>query len=159
VVPLTGGTPPKESDELLGGPGNSAIHGDATAVKVLAKGETLVAAPGRADNFAWPNGSTAQQPTAAAPREAPVSEPSANTKMPADATSALASAPSDTKQQERKKGSTGKVAQHRPARKPTPPDNANSRRPQDGSWWSQDGAPRPPRPVGSFGGGFFGNWR
>jgi hypothetical protein len=158
VVPLTGGTPPKDSDELLGGPGSSAIHGDATAVKVLAKGETVAQTPGRADNFAWPSGSAAKQATAAAPLEAPVADTSANTKMPANATSALAAAPSDTKQQERKKGSTGKVAQHRPSKKPTPSDNANSRRPQDGSWWSQDSAPRPPRPIGPSG-GFFGNWR
>ena len=158
VVPLTGGTPSKDSDELLGGPGNSAIHGDATAVKVLARGETVAPTPGRADNFAWPNGSAAKQATPAGPPEAAVSETPANAKEPADATSALASAPSDTKQQVRKKGSAGKVAQHRQARKPIPPDNANSRRPQDGSWWSQDGAPRPPRPIGPSG-GFFGNWR
>lgn len=157
VVPLTGGTPSKDSDELLGGPGSSAIHGDATAVKVLAKGETIASTPGRADNFAWPNGSAAKQATEAAPPEAPVSETSGNTKTLADGTSALASAPSDTKQQERKKGGTGKVAQHKPARKPTPPDNANSRRPPDGSWWSQNGAPRPPRPIGPSDG--FGNWR
>ena len=158
VVPLTGGTPSKDSDELLGGPGNSAIHGDAIAVKVLARGETVAPTPGRADNFAWPNGSAAKQATPAGPPEAAVSETPANAKEPADATSALASAPSDTKQQVRKKGSAGKVAQHRQARKPIPPDNANSRRPQDGSWWSQDGAPRPPRPIGPSG-GFFGNWR
>jgi uncharacterized protein len=158
VVPLTGGTPPKDSDQLLGGPGSSSIHGDATAVKVLAKGETAAPTTGRADNFAWPNGSAAKQATAAAPPEEPVSDTSADKKTPADATSALAAAPSDTKSQERKKGSTGKVAQHRPSKKPTPSDNANSRRQQDGSWWSQDGAPRPPRPIGPSG-GFFGNWR
>src|SRR5262245_32759781 len=157
VVPLTGGAPSKDSDELLGGPGSSAIHGDATAVKVLAKGETIAPTPGRADNFAWPNGSAAKQATGAAPPEAPVSETSGNTKTPAEGTSALASAPSDTKQQERKKGGAGKGAQHKRARKPPPPDNANSRRPQDGSWWSQDGAPRPPRPIGPSDG--FGNWR
>src|SRR5215475_2586146 len=55
VVPLTGkptGTP-KDSDELLGAPGSNPIHGDALATKVLAKGETMPAPTGRADNFAW----------------------------------------------------------------------------------------------------------
>jgi hypothetical protein len=35
-------------------PGSSPTLGDATATKVLAKGETIAAPPGRADNFAWP---------------------------------------------------------------------------------------------------------
>ena len=144
VVPLTGGATPKDSDELLGGPGSSPIHGDATAVKVLAKGETVAAPPGRADNFAWPNGSEAKSARAAP--EAPVTgQPNpeavvaARPKVvPAEAASALASAPADMKQQDRRKGSAGKLAQQKPAKKP--PGVTRPRPPQDDF-------PRPPLPI------------
>ena len=144
VVPLTGGATPKDSDELLGGPGSSPIHGDATAVKVLAKGETVAAPPGRADNFAWPNGSEAKSARAAP--EAPVTgQPNpeavvaAKPKVvPAEAASALASAPADMKQQDRRKGSAGKLAQQKPAKKP--PGVTRPRPPQDDF-------PRPPLPI------------
>ncbi|HME28649.1 MAG TPA: GDSL-type esterase/lipase family protein [Pseudolabrys sp.] len=144
VVPLTGGATPKDSDELLGGPGSSPIHGDATAVKVLAKGETVAAPPGRADNFAWPNGSEAKSARAAP--EAPVTgQPNpeavvaAKPKVvPAEAASALASAPADMKQQDRRKGSAGKLAQQKPAKKP--PGVTRPRPPQDDF-------SRPPLPI------------
>src|SRR5262252_6724449 len=57
VIPLTGTAKDKDkdSDSLLGAPGTSPIHDDAIATKVLAKGETVTAPPGRADNFAWLN--------------------------------------------------------------------------------------------------------
>jgi uncharacterized protein len=157
VVPLTGGAAPKDSDELLGGPGNSSIHGDATAAKVLAKGETTVAPAGRSDNFGWPNGGEAKSaapvtPVVPEPKEdAPVADRSK--AAPADGTRALASAPTDNKQQERKKGSAGKLTQQKPAKKPP---EARTQYPP------QDDAPRPPRPIGgSSGGGFFGfgSWR
>src|SRR6476659_6740500 len=51
VIPLTG-TPKdkdKDSDNLLGAPGSNSTLGDAIATKVLAKGETVAAPPGRAD--------------------------------------------------------------------------------------------------------------
>jgi hypothetical protein len=156
VVPLTG-APPKESEELLGGPGSSLIHGDATASKVLAKGEAVAAPPGRADNFPWPNGNEAKSvqaapeaPVPAQPKpEGPVeAKPKA---VPAGAASALASAPADMKQQERKKGSAGKLAQQKPAKKPAPPEVTAPRPPQDD-------VPRPPRPIGPSSGPF-GPWR
>ena len=156
VVPLTGGAPPKDSDELLGGPGSSSIHGDATAVKVLGKGATLGAMPGRADNFAWPSGNAARPATAAVAPEPPA--PETTGKVPDGAASALASAPSDPKQQDKKKGSAGKLTQQKPVRKQAASETAPPRWQQNGSWWSQDDAPRPPRPVGPSG-GFFGNWR
>jgi uncharacterized protein len=154
VIPLTA-TPKdkeKDSDNLLGAPGsNNTIQRDAIATKVLEKGETVAAPPGRADNFAWPNGSQTQsaavapetpiadQPTPGAPVAA---QPKA---VPAGATSALASAPTDMKQQQRKKGSGGKLTQQKPAKKPAPPDVTAPRPPQDD-------VPRPPVPIGpSFG--------
>lgn len=149
VIPLTE-TPKekdKDSDKLLGAPGSSPIHGDAIATKVLANGETVAAPPGRADNFAWPNGSQAETGTASPETpiadqpqpEAPVAaQPKA---VPAGATSALASAPTDIKQQERKRGSAGKLTQQKPSKKPTSPQVAAPRPPQDD-------APRPPMPIG-----------
>src|SRR5262245_63111460 len=72
VIPLTGTAKDKDKDKdsnsLLGAAGSSLIPGDAIATKVLAKGEAVVAPPGRADNFAWPNGSQ----TAAAAPETPI---------------------------------------------------------------------------------------
>ena len=69
VIPLTA-TPKdkdRDSDNLLGAPGsNNTIQGDAIATKVLEKGETVAAPPGRADNFAWPNGSQAKSAAACA---------------------------------------------------------------------------------------------
>jgi hypothetical protein len=128
VIPLTG-TPKdrdKDSDKLLGAAGSSPALGDAIATKVLTKGETIDAPPGRADNFAWPYGSQAKS-AAAAPEtpiadqpkpEAPVTaQPEA---VPA-ATSALASAPVDMKQRERKKRSGGKLTQQKSAKHSTPP--------------------------------------
>ena len=74
VIPLTG-TPKdkeKDSDNLLGSSGSNPIQGDAIATKVLAKGEAVAAPPGRADNFAWPNGSQAKS-SAVAP-ETPIAD-------------------------------------------------------------------------------------
>jgi hypothetical protein len=151
VIPLTG-TPKdkdKESDSLLGAPGSSPIQGDAIATKVLAKGETVAAPPGRADNFAWPNGS--QSKSAAAAPETPIADqpkPGAPvTAQPKAVPSALASAPVDIKQQERKKGSAGKLTRQKPARNSTPPEVTAPRPPQDD-------VPRPPMSIGPSGGPF-----
>lgn len=149
VVPLTG-TPKdkdtkdtKDGDDLLGGPGSSQIHGDATATKVLAKGETVAAPSGRADNFSWPPGSN---PSSDQP--APVPPVATETPVPAAAAGAMASAPPDAKPEERKKKSTtGKVTQ-KVTKRPIQPEDAT---PQS----SQDFFPRPPMPVGPANGPFF----
>jgi hypothetical protein len=76
VVPLTGGTP-ASSEELLGGRSNLPVHSDATATRVLVKGEPVAPAAGRADDFQWPRGGEANaaveplSPTAAAARGEP----------------------------------------------------------------------------------------
>jgi hypothetical protein len=148
VIPLTGTAKDKDkdSDNLLGAPGSNPTLGDAIATKVLAKGETVTAPPGRADNFVWPTGSHAKS-SAAAPEipiadqpkpEAPVT---AQPKAVPEITGALASAPADMKQQERKKGSAGKVTQQKPAKNSTPPQVTTPTQPQDD-------VPRPPMPIG-----------
>src|SRR5262245_33977913 len=143
AISLTGPQKDKDSDSLIGAPGISPTLGDAIATKVLAKGETIAAPPGRADNFAWLNRS--QTEPAAAASEIPIAEqpkPEAPVAVqPKTVPAALASAPVDIKQQERKKGSPGKLTQQKPAKRstssqvtaPTPP---------------QDDVPRPPMPIG-----------
>ena len=148
VIPLTG-TPKdkdKDSDNLLGAPGSNPTLGDAIATKVLAKGETVTAPPGRADNFAWRNGSQTTS-AAAAPETSVADQPkpeapvTAQPKVVPAVTNALASAPDDMKQQERKKGSAGRLTQQKPAKHSTPPPVTTSRPPQDE-------VPRPPMPIG-----------
>ena len=57
VVPLT--VTPGNSEELLGGAGNSSPHGDAIATRVLVKGEPVPAPRGRADDFVLQPGNPA----------------------------------------------------------------------------------------------------
>ncbi|MFZ1210190.1 MAG: DUF459 domain-containing protein, partial [Pseudolabrys sp.] len=154
VIPLSGTRKDKEkdSDNLLGAPGSNPVQGDAIATKVLAKGETVAAPPGRADNFAWPNGSQAKS-AAAAPETPIVDQPKpeapvvAQPKATSAVTNALASAPVDIKQQERKKGSAGKLTRQKPAKNSTPPQVTAPRPPQDD-------VPRPPMSIGPSGGPF-----
>ncbi|MFZ0197275.1 MAG: DUF459 domain-containing protein, partial [Pseudolabrys sp.] len=165
VVPLTGKTPAtsKDSDELLGAPGSSPIHGDALAAKVLANGETMTAPAGRADSFAWRPGASPAQSEPVAPVAPVAAEPSA---LPASAKSALASAPPDLKPDERKKPTqqkTLKKPQKQEASASSSSSSSNSgstsaSRPRP----PEDGMPRPPMPIGPSNGssnGPFGWWR
>ncbi len=90
VVPLT--VTPGNSEELLGGSSSQPVHSDATANRVLVKGEPVPAPPGRADDFVWPLGSDAKNmnvpPAAsvpAAPKKAaaPAADAVARTEPPA----------------------------------------------------------------------------
>ena len=56
------------------------MHSDATANRVLVKGEPVPAPPGRADDFVWPLGSDGKNvpPVASAPGTAPAAAPAAN---------------------------------------------------------------------------------
>jgi hypothetical protein len=151
VIPLTGTAKDKDKDanSLLGAPGSSPIQDDAIATKVLANGETVPAPPGRADNFAWLNRS--QTESAAAAPEPPIADPpkpeAPVAAQPKAVPSALASAPVDIKQQERKKGSGGKLTQQKPAKNSTPPQVTAPTPPQDD-------VPRPPMPIGPSGSSF-----
>ena len=131
----------KDGDDLLGGPRSGQIHGDATATKVLAKGETVATPSERADNFSWPRGAN---PSSGQP--VPVSPVAIDTPVPDGAAGAMASAPPDAKPEERKKKSaTKKVTQKVTKRQP---ENAT---PQP----SQDFFPRPPMPIGPANGPFY----
>lgn len=138
VVPLT--VTPSNSEELLGGAGNSSPHGDAIATQVLVKGEPVSAPPGRADDFVLQRGGDANvPPVAAAPAEALASAP-ADTAPPEPAT-----APPEKKTATPKSGTTSKTTQNSTAKpKPTP---------------KQDDVPRPPRGIFPAGGSPFGFFR
>jgi uncharacterized protein len=151
VIPLTGTAKDKDKDSnsLLGAPGSSSTQDDAIATKVLANGETVPAPPGRADNFAWLNRS--QTEAAAAAPEIPIADqpkPEAPVAaQPKAVPSALASAPVDIKQHERKTGSGGKLTQQKPAKNSKPPQVTAPTPPQDD-------VPRPPMPIGPSDGSF-----
>jgi hypothetical protein len=136
VVPLT--VTPGNSDELLGGAGNSSPHGDALATRVLVKGEPVPAPPGRADDFALQNGNEANTapPVAAIPA-------GASAAAPADTPSAEPPA-ADKKAAPQKSTPSVKTTQNSTA-KPKPA--------------RQDDAPRPPQPLFRSGGSPFGFFR
>jgi hypothetical protein len=69
VVPLTGSQ--AGTGELAGGGTTRPVHSDATATRVLVKGEAIQPPRGRADDFTWPRQSAGTEqlsPTAAAAR-------------------------------------------------------------------------------------------
>ena len=142
VVPLT--VVPTTSEELVGGAGSSSPHGDATATRVLVKGEPVAAPRGRADDFALKpdsDGKAVLPPAAAVPAGAMAAAPPAETARPEPA------ATPDKKTAAPKNAPAAKTTQNTPSKpraEPKPPV-----RPQQ-----RDDVPRPPRPIGLFGGGF-----
>jgi uncharacterized protein len=139
VVPLTGtmkeAKESKDSEELLGAPGSSPLHNDPSATKLFMNGETVAAPFGRADNFSWSQPGETQ-----AAQSVPMAEPSKSNAVPDAAANALASAPAQTRQEERKKSSAGTVAQKQ-TKKPIRPENEPQK-------VHQDDMPRPPLPIG-----------
>ena len=117
VVPLTVNA--GNSEELLGGAGNSSPHGDAIATRVLVKGEPVTAPSGRADDFALQRGETNVSPATAAPAGA--IGVSARREPPAECSAA---AP-EKKAVPPKSGAGGKTTQN--ARR-TPAASRNSHR-------------------------------
>jgi hypothetical protein len=138
VVPLT--IAPAASEELLGGAGNSSPHGDATATRVLVKGEPVDAPRGRADDFRLkPDSEGKAMPPAAATLPAATAPPPA-AMAAAPAEKARAEPAADKKTATSRAASSPKAAQAQAQSKPRPV------RPQQ-----RDDAPRPPRPIGLFG--------
>jgi hypothetical protein len=145
VVPLT--VVPTTSEELVGGAGSSAPHGDATATRVLVRGEPVAAPRGRADDFALKpdgEGKAVLPPAAAVPAGAMAAAP------PAEAVRPEPAAAPDKKTAAPKNAPAPKTTQNAPP-KPRAESKAEPKpvRPQQ-----RDDAPRPPRPIGLFGGGF-----
>ena len=145
VVPLT--VTPGNSEELLGGSGSQPVHSDATANRVLVKGEPVMAPPGRADDFVWPLGSdgksvppVASAPAAPASATAPVANAVARTEP-----LAAAAKPSE----EPKRGAAAKTSQTTGAKPRLDHPVEIKRRPP------QSDVPRPPGSIPQSG-GFYG---
>ena len=140
VVPLT--VTPGNSEELLGGAGNSSPHGDAIATRVLVKGEPVPAPRGRADDFVLQPGNAA-----AAISPSPVVPSDALASAPANvAPAAPPVAPQNKASAPTKNNAAAKTTQNAAAKPKSlqPPP--------------RDDAPRPPRPVSRSGGNPFGSW-
>jgi hypothetical protein len=139
VVPLT--VVPTTSEELVGGAGSSSPHGDATATRVLVKGEPVAAPRGRADDFVLKPDSDGKAvlPPAAVPAGAMAAAP-AETARPEPA------ATPDKKTTAPKNAPAAKTTQNASSKPRAEPQPV---RPQQ-----RDDVPRPPRPIGLFGGGF-----
>jgi hypothetical protein len=139
VVPLT--VTPGNSEELVGGVGSQPVHSDATANRVLVKGEPVSAPPGRADDFAWPLGSDGKSvpPVADAPAAQPAVNAVSRTEPPASAGKPL---------DDPKRGAAGTAAQGTAAKPKTEQAAANKPRPLH-----RDG-PRSPQPNRPSGGPF-----
>jgi hypothetical protein len=150
VVPLT--VTPGNTDELLGGAGNSSPHGDAIATSVLVKGEPLPAPAGRADDFMLQRSNDEPVPPAAA----------------APASGALASAPPEPLRIESTPEpkpaavqSGSKPAQGAQTQTQTQSAQAAKPKPQAQQQRAQhrDDVPRPPRGIFPSSGSPFGLFR
>jgi uncharacterized protein len=143
VVPLT--VTPATSEELLGGAGNSSPHGDATATRVLVKGEPVTAPRGRADDFALKpdgEGKAVLPPAAMVPAGAMAAVPPAETTRPEPVAT-----PEKKTAAPPKSAPAAKTTQNTPSKpKSDPRAETKPIRPQP-----RDDAPRPPRPIGLFG--------
>jgi hypothetical protein len=136
VVPLT--VTPANSEELVGGAGTQPVHSDATANRVLVKGEPVPAPPGRADDFVWPPGSDAK---AAVPAASVPAAPAAAVVAPAPhAVVRTESIVVVRPPEEAKKGTGAKVLQTTPA-KPKLEQRVETKRAP------QTGVPRPPADI------------
>ena len=155
VVPLTSLT--GNNDELIGGNAASA-RADASATAVLVKGDAVMPAPGRADDFIWPPGTERPKvetpvatPAPAAPKAAAVA-PAAPVVAPVVAPAAPVAArpdPAPTTIMKPEPAPVAKPAETKPAEarpaqaavepKPAPPPRAAERPP------AADNRPRPPQ--------------
>jgi hypothetical protein len=132
VVPLT--SVKAVPEELIGGtrvPPRAAI--DATATRVLTKGEPISGPSGRADDFSWPRGGPAEaQPVAADPAATPA-------PTPATAPPAAAKKPAAAATQANQAGQPKQGNQTNPAAQPGEPVQRRARTNTD--------APRPPLSI------------
>src|SRR5262249_32317661 len=116
VVPLTA---MQSTPEELVGSGRAAPAADATASRVLTRGETVSAPSGRADDFSWPRGSALNvQPSAADLPAAPPAAPAPDVSEARPTKRAGGHGPWDSPQADGT--SEEKPARRRPPRRPNP---------------------------------------
>lgn len=140
IVPLTASS--VGTTELLGGAGSRPANVDALAARTLVKGEPLAPPSGRADDFAWPRrevGIPSPESIIAAP--SPAQTPAA---VPAVATAPAAAAVPAAPQRARPAAPQPNAA----PQSLLPGQQAQPRAPQPRRPAANDGAPRPPAPVG-----------
>ncbi|HYC16097.1 MAG TPA: DUF459 domain-containing protein [Pseudolabrys sp.] len=137
VVPLT--VTPGNSDELLGGGSSSSPYGDATASRVLVKGEPVAPPPGRADDFVLQRSDSNAQPAAPAPAGALASAPA----EPARIEPAV---PAPEKKADTPKSNTASKTSQNSNPKPKSPSR-------------EEDVPRPPRGIFRSGNSPFGFFR
>lgn len=132
VVPLT--SVKVAPEELIGGtrvPARAPV--DATATRVLTKGEPISAPSGRADDFSWPRGGPANaEPVAADPAATPAPAPAPTAAPPAAAKKPATAAAPQT-------GQSGRANPAAPQAQPGEPVQRRARTNTD--------APRPPLSI------------
>jgi hypothetical protein len=131
VLPLTAsGT---EEGDLLGAGGHPPpVAADPLAAKVLSRGDPIAAPAGRADDFSWPRPTDNASAAGAAPEPAPLS-PGAPAAKKAASGRDETTKPAEAKKDEKKK----------------PAIDSGPAKPRRSPSAELDGAPVPPRPVGS----------
>lgn len=139
IVPLTASS--VGTTELLGGAGSRPASVDALAARTLVKGEPLAPPSGRADDFAWPR------------REVGIPSPESIIAAPAPAqtpapTPAVANAPATVTPAAPQQRSRPAAQQPNASAQPLQPGQQVQPRPQQRRPAANDGAPRPPAPVG-----------
>ncbi|TMJ91851.1 MAG: DUF459 domain-containing protein [Alphaproteobacteria bacterium] len=125
VVPLTAMQAGPE--ELIGGGRAGGSAGDATASRVLSKGDPAAAPSGRADDFSWPRGSARKAPPADSDAAAlAVPEPT-----PDDAAAKSAQPPSGQRASTAESGSANAASEEKPPvkRRPRRPNPDAQRQP------------------------------
>jgi hypothetical protein len=128
VVPLTASK--ASAEELIGGSrGARAPAGDATATRVLTKGEPIAAPSGRADDFSWPRGAAVNAEPAAADQEPPAPPPPAAAAPEAPRKGRQRGPTTDAKADQA--GGTEPAAERRPAQRRRT-GHSNAPRPP---WW------------------------
>ena len=149
VIPLTGTAKDrdKDSNSLLGAPAAARLSATRLPRKFWRTARQYP--PGRADNFVWLDRSQTESRRGCT-RNANCGPAQARVACGGPAkgyAQRFAAAPVDIKQQERKKGSGGKLTQQKPAKNSTPPQVTAPTPPQDD-------VPRPPMPIGPSGSSF-----
>jgi hypothetical protein len=162
VVPLTaqrGGT-----EELAGGGMTRPVHSDATATRVLVKGEAIKPPRGRADDFTWPRQSagteqlsaTAAAARAATPQTATPTAPAAAKPMPAAPPVAVTPAKPESKPDRSASRAPATPPPHQQAPKPAQPAHAAPHPPAQVQAQQRRPPPQPRRDDGGlFGLGIF----
>jgi hypothetical protein len=155
VVPL-GAVGAGEGTDLLGANNHpaQAAASDPIVTRVLNHGDSIAAAPGRADDFSWPRGEAAAKNagSSTAEVEAPPAAPAPPAKIPAVG-KPDAKKPGDAKANDAKpsdaKASDAKASDAKASEaKPQPAPEAAPAKPRRSRVDLDGAAPRPPLPVG-----------